>query len=193
MEKRDDLMTKIKTIEPENAEGELREIYDDLRKKRGKIAEIHKIQSLNPPSIKNHMNLYMTVMFGKSPLTRAQREMMAVVVSKANGCEYCITHHAEAVQHFWKDKKKVEQLKEDYRKIELNDIDRTLCEYAWHLTKNPKSVDKKNLVNALKKVGLLDRAVLDATLVVSYFNFVNRIVLALGVELEEQPGGYKYE
>ena len=39
---------------------------------------------------------------------------------------------------------------------------------------------------------LSDRAILDASLVVGYFNFVNRMVLALGVKLEKEPGGYNY-
>ncbi len=46
---------------------------------------------------------------------------------------------------------------------------------------------------ALRATGMDDRGVLDATLVVSYFNFVNRMVLALDVELEEDAGGYRYD
>ena len=50
-------MAYIDIIQPENAEGKLKEIYDGLIESRGKIAEVHKIQSLNPESITNHMNL----------------------------------------------------------------------------------------------------------------------------------------
>jgi alkylhydroperoxidase family enzyme len=80
-------MALIKVIQPEEAEGELKEVYDDIITTRGKLAEIHKIQSLNPKSIVNHMDLYMTLMYGKSPIKRVVREMMAVVVSKANNCK----------------------------------------------------------------------------------------------------------
>lgn len=73
-------MAYIETIDENNAEGLLGEIYQNLINTRGKIAEVHKIQSLNPKSIVNHMDLYMTIMFGKSPLKRPQREMIAVVV-----------------------------------------------------------------------------------------------------------------
>ena len=82
-------MAYIKVIEPHEAKGELNEIYNDLIKSRGKIANVHTIQSLNPKSIVNHMDLYMTLMYGKSPLKRVLREMLGVVVSKANNCEYC--------------------------------------------------------------------------------------------------------
>ena len=185
-------MPHIEIIQPEQASGPLKTIYDDIQQSRGKIAEVHKIQSLNPDSIVKHMELYMTVMFGRSPLKRKQREMMAVVVSRANGCRYCQTHHAEAVNHYWKDQAKTEQLKEDYRKLDLSPSDRALCDYAWLLTKNPESAEQENITTPLAETGLSDRAILDATLVISYFNFVNRMVLALGVYLEEEPGGFNY-
>jgi len=185
-------MPHIEVIQPEEAEGELKKIYDDLTKSRGKVAEVHKIQSLNPKSIVNHMDLYMTIMYGRSPLKRVQREMMAVVVSKANNCEYCQIHHVEAVQHYWKDDKKCEQLKEDYTQLDLSPTDKLFCDMAWHLTKSPSEATKDRFIEPLQVLGVSDKAILDATLVIAYFNFVNRIVLHLGVSLEEQPGGYKY-
>jgi len=186
-------MPYIEVIQPDQATDELKEIYDGLVKSRGKVAEVHKIQSLNPKSITDHMDLYMTIMFGKSPLKRVQREMMAVVVSKANECEYCQVHHLEAVNNFWKDDLRAAKLKSDYKSARLNEIDLALCEYAWQLTKTPGAANENVLVEPLKKLGVEDRAILDATLVVAYFNFVNRIVLSLGVALEENPGGYQYE
>ena len=185
-------MPKINVIQPEEAQGELKSIYDNLIESRGKIAEVHKIQSLNPQSIVNHMDLYMTIMFGQSPLKRVQREMIGVVVSKANDCEYCQLHHAEAVNHYWKDDEKTNKLRQDYRSIELSQTDKLLCDYAWELTKNPNTETEGQFFNPLKELGLDDRAILDATLVISYFNFVNRIVLSLGVGLEETVGGYNY-
>lgn len=185
-------VAKIKIIEPEVADGELKSIYDDIKLSRGKIAEVHKIQSLNPQTIVNHMDLYMTIMFGKSPLKRVQREMIGVVVSKANNCKYCQLHHAEAVNHYWKDDEKTEQLSQDYTELELSETDRLLCEYAWELTKNPDIQTENKYFNPLRNLGVDDRAILDATLVIAYFNFVNRIVLSLGVGIEEQVGGYNY-
>jgi uncharacterized peroxidase-related enzyme len=187
-------MPHIDVIEPADADGRLQVIYDDLLEKRGKIAEVHKIQSLNPESIINHMDLYMTIMFGRSPLKRVLREMIAVVVSKANNCDYCQTHHGAAVDHYWKDAARIEQLKTDYRELKLNDVERLLCDLAWQLTKNPSDDTKEPFIEPLKKLGLSDRAILDATLVIAYFNFVNRIVMGLGVHVETDLGvGYNYD
>ena len=186
-------MAYIEVIQHEQAEGELKDIYDNLVETRGKLADVHMIQSLNPQSIVNHMDLYMTIMFGKSPLKRVQREMIAVVVSKNNDCDYCQMHHAEAVNHYWKDDAKIQLLKDNYEVLDLSPIDMELCHYAKEMTINP-SHDNKASVQRLKDLGLSDRAILDATMVLSYFNFVNRIVLGLGLAVnEDELKGYKYE
>lgn len=186
-------MANIKVISYGEATGKLKDIYDGLIEKRGKLADVHTIQSLNPDTIIAHMELYMTIMFSHSPLTRAQREMIAVVVSAANGCTYCQQHHGSALNNYWKDEARIELLKRNYETARLDATDTRLCRYAIELTIHPDNFENENRIMVLKETGLDDRAILDATLVVAYFNFVNRIVLALGVQLEEKASeGYKY-
>jgi uncharacterized peroxidase-related enzyme len=187
-------MAFIDIINPESAEGELKSIYEDLVKKRGKLARIHTIQSQHPQSITAHMDLYMELMFGKSPLRRAQREMIAVVVSAANQCEYCQLHHGEALLAYWKDEQRVQQLRKDYTQAGLEAADQLLCEYAHNLTTDPANQPlHSECVQMLKEAGWSERAILDANLITAYFNFVNRIVMGLGVEpSEEEISGYHY-
>ncbi len=185
-------MANIEVINPSESEGYLKEVYDQILESRGKIAEIHKIQSLNPRTINRHMDLYITLMFGKSPLSREEREMIGVVVSCANRCEYCIRHHGEALNHYWKDEKKLKKFINDYHEVDLPKRDLLLCELADISTRIPDSKKVQKYVKELKQSGITDRAILDTTLIISYFNFVNRIVLTLEVELESDPGGYKY-
>jgi len=186
-------MSFIEVIGYEAAEGRLKEVYEEILQKRGAIAEVHKIQSLNPESIIHHMELYLGIMFGKSPLRRYQREMMAVIVSVHNQCEYCQVHHSTALNHFWKDEQKIQQLRADYTKLSLSEADKLLCGLAKNLTLHPGQANEAAL-EPLKKTGLEDRAILDATLVIAYFNFVNRIVMGLGVTLENHQGeGFKYD
>lgn len=187
-------MPFIEVIEYEKSNGPLREIYDHLIETRGKLAEVHKIQSLNPGSIMNHIDLYLTVMFGRSPVKRYQREMMAVVVSVANECRYCMQHHGEALNHFWKDDKKMNLLYQDYNQLKLKPLDKALCDYAHSLTVTTGRLDEGKYVEPLRKAGLEDRGVLDAAMVISYFNFVNRMVNGLGIDIEpEGAGGYNYD
>jgi len=185
-------MAYIDYIKYSDADGRLKEIYDDVINKRGKLASVHMVQALNPESIVYHMDLYLELVYGRSPLKRYQREMIAVVVSKTNDCDYCKRHHSEAVNHFWKDEERTARLGQDYEAADLSDVDVALCELSVDLTKDPGK-DKKKHTDRLKALGLDDRAVLDAVLIIGYFNFVNRLVLGLGVHLEEDGGkGYEY-
>ena len=81
-------MAWIEIISREDAVGELKEEYDAAQSRAGYIAHILRVQSLNPAALKASMELYKATMFGKSGLTRAEREMLAVVVSQANDCFY---------------------------------------------------------------------------------------------------------
>ena len=185
-------MAFIEVIGYERSSGELRGIYDHIISTRGKLADVHTIQSLNPATILSHMNLYKDIMFGQSPLKRYQREMMAIVVSSANQCEYCLRHHSEALFHFWKDENKVNALIRQPDLADLNDEDTALCQFARDMTVSPELFTQQK-IDILKTKGLSDRSVLDAVLVVAYFNFVNRIVLGLGLAVEtEEIKGYNY-
>lgn len=186
-------MPRINVIEHAEATGKLKEIYDGLTKSRGKLAEVHKIQSLRPKSIVAHMDLYMEIMYSKSDLSRAERELVATIVSITNGCKYCTRHHAEALNNYWKDEAKIEKLIAGTHEEILSPKEIALGKFAAHLTKNPDQHESKDHTDLLRDAGLSDAAILDVVLVTAYFNFVNRIVLSLGVELEEDNGtGYKY-
>jgi uncharacterized peroxidase-related enzyme len=186
-------MSRIKVIEPEDATGRLLEIYNDIVKKRGKLADVHKIQSLRPESIELHIDLYLEIMFSKSELSRAEREMMAVVVSVANGCEYCRMHHTQALNHYWKNDEKISMLCADFEKAGLTARELVLCGFANLLTRNPEAFRNEKYLTPVKKIGIADNGILDATLVVAYFNFVNRIVLAVGLEVNDtEMKGYNY-
>nr|MBS0037080.1 peroxidase-related enzyme [Saprospiraceae bacterium] len=187
-------MSKIKTISYEESSGRLKEIYDSLIYSRGKLAEVHKIQSLRPESIVRHMELYKEIMFSKSDLSRATREMLAVVVSVCNGCVYCQKHHSSTLNFFWKDSQRIENLIRDFSTAGLSDLELELCKFSVDLTNTPSLMPESHSVEKLIELGMRDTSVLDATLVISYFNFVNRMVLALGVELEKDNGsGYHAE
>jgi len=81
-------MSWIKTVAEGEASGRLREEYDTAVRRAGRVFQILKIQSLNPEALRASMALYVALMKGPSPLPRAVREMLAVVVSRTNGCHY---------------------------------------------------------------------------------------------------------
>ena len=79
-------MAYIPYVPFDAAEGLLSELYD--RYGREEIDNIIRIHSLNPRSMRDHVELYAHLMRGPSPLSRIRREMIAVVVSAENDCFY---------------------------------------------------------------------------------------------------------
>ena len=81
-------MAHLRLIEVEEATGELRLEYDAAIGRAGKVFNIVKAMSLRPEVLREAMGLYRAIMFGPSELSRADRELLAVVVSNANDCHY---------------------------------------------------------------------------------------------------------
>ena len=81
-------MAWIKTIAPDQAEGSLKTEYDSAIRRAGKVFNILQIQSLNPGVLHASMQLYQAAMHAPSELSRAEREMLATVVSQVNDCFY---------------------------------------------------------------------------------------------------------
>lgn len=81
-------MAFLKYIPDDDASPVLRALYDRYRAPSGHVDNILRVHGHNPPSLEAHFNLYATLMQGPSPLSRVQREMIAVVVSAVNNCHY---------------------------------------------------------------------------------------------------------
>lgn len=81
-------MAWIRVVPPDEARGELAEIYRTMMNPDGSVDHILTVHSLNPPSLRAHHDLYRVCMYGKSELSRAQREIVAVAVSTVNRCHY---------------------------------------------------------------------------------------------------------
>jgi alkylhydroperoxidase family enzyme len=78
----------VRQVGDDEATGLLKRIYDEAIARAGRVWGILRVQSLNPAALDASMGMYKTLMFGPSPLSRARREMLATVVSRANDCFY---------------------------------------------------------------------------------------------------------
>jgi uncharacterized peroxidase-related enzyme len=174
-------------IQESEATGEVRDLYERYRAPWGGVDNILKIHSLLPSSLAPHVNLYRSVMFGRGPLTRRQREMIATVVSRVNGCPYCVHHHSDALFRLTNDRSLSSLLRSGggYRGLPPEEV--SMLEFAEVLTSDPAS-DHSRHVEKLKEHGFSEGSILLITLIVGYFNFVNRIANGLGVELEPYWG-----
>ena len=81
-------MAYIRLVDVAAATGRLKRAYDAAVARAGRVWNIVRTMSPNPPVLDASMGVYLAVMHGESPLTRVQRELLAVVVSRTNGCFY---------------------------------------------------------------------------------------------------------
>jgi len=185
-------MSWIKEIEYNNAEGKTKEVYEKIKDQRGKLSNIMKVQSLMPEAMDHHLDLYLSIMFKDRSLSRERCEMIGVIVSSINGCDYCVNHHAEALNHFWRDEEKLKELEENYENMAISKKEKRMLDFAKRSTEKPDSIEQKD-VDDLRKIGFSDKEILNIAMITSYFNFVNRIALTLGVEFsEKEMKGYDY-
>ncbi len=178
-------MPYIDTIDESNATGPLAALYKRTGNPDGTVDNVMKIHALNPDSLTAHFELYVQCMHKTSPLTRAEREMVAVVVSRLNGCRYCKDHHLSGLKRLMPEDR--HHHADDLavgRRTAITKREQALADYAMKLTTNPQGMTSDD-TEALRAAGLDDRAILDLAQCIGYFNYVNRIVTGLGVNIED--------
>lgn len=121
--------------------------------------------------------MYNELMLGDSGVTKLEREMIALTVSSANHCYYCLTAHGAAVRGLSRDPKLGEQLVMNYRAARLPAKQRAMLDFAWRITTHPDEIDEPDR-EALRKVGWSDRDIWDIAAVAAFFNMTNRMSAA---------------
>ena len=81
-------MPHLRLVDVHEATGALKAEYDAAIARAGKVFNIVRAMSLRPSVLKRSLELYRAIMFGPSGLTRQERELLAVIVSRANECHY---------------------------------------------------------------------------------------------------------
>ncbi len=181
-------MAYIRTVSEADATGELAEWYRRVGNPDGTVDNVMKVHSLNPDTLRTHFEMYTAAMHKPSPLSRADREMVAVTVSRLNGCRYCLGHHhAGLVRLLPDDRRAVADALAQGRPEGLTAREQAMVDYATQLTLSPQQITRQH-VETLRAAGLDDRAILDLAQCIGYFCYVNRIVTGLGVELGEDEG-----
>ena len=146
------------------------------------VPNVIKAFSLRPEKLRTFIAKYNELMLSDdSPLTRLEREMIAVVVSSHNHCVYCITSHSQAVREFSDDPVLGDILVTNYREAELTDRQRTMLDYAWKMTAKPAETGEADR-QALREAGFTAEEIFDITDVVAYFNYTNRMTHGLGMQ-----------
>lgn len=177
-------MAYIETVPEGDAAGELAGLYTRFGNPDGTVDDVLKVHSLNPASLEAHCALYVQSMHRPGPVSRAEREMVGVAVSRANGCAYCLEHHARGLERLLDDDRKAAVPALMGGDVSgLSARERAMVVYADKLARTPDAMARAD-VDALRDAGLSDREVLDVAQAAAYFAYANRIVLGLGAVLE---------
>ncbi len=141
--------------------------------------------SFDQVKLRAFVAMYNDLMLGDSRLSRLEREMIAVVVSAANRCYYCLTAHGQAVREMSGDPSLGETLVMNYRVAVLSRRQRAMLDFAHRLTTVPAetgAADRK----ALRRAGFNDRDIWDICAVTAFFNMTNRIATPTDMMPNEQ-------
>src|SRR5580658_10798249 len=116
---------------------DLRAIWAKCVEKLGFVPNVFSTYSLRPQRLRNFMAMYNEIMLSESGLSKLEREMIAVVVSSANRCYYCLVAHGAAVRLLSGDPELGEMLALNYRVAELDSRQRAMLDYEWKMTATP--------------------------------------------------------
>jgi uncharacterized peroxidase-related enzyme len=172
-----DHISKLGITDPSALDDDLKAIWAKCIEKLGFVPNVLSAYSLRPQRLRNFMAMYNEIMLSESGLTKLEREMVAVVVSCANRCYYCLVAHGAAVRQLSGDPELGEMLALNYRVANLDPRQRQMLDFAWKLTTEPETIEDSDR-DALAQQGLSQEDVFDLSETVSFFNLSNRMASA---------------
>ncbi|NOY47811.1 MAG: peroxidase-related enzyme [Chlorobi bacterium] len=186
-------MSWIKVIPFEEATGKLKQIYKKIKGPNNQIDNVLSIHSLRPHTLTGHMSLYKnTLHHSDNTFPNWFLELLGTYTSYINKCDYCYKHHFTGMKRFLNDDDKAEKLKFHIENNSLNKVlnnkESALSTYTKKLTNNASDITEDDITN-LRCLGCTDGEILEVNQVVSYFNYANRTVLGLGVNINNEVLG----
>ena len=169
-----DHISKLGVPDAAGLDDDLKVIWQKCVEKLGFVPNVLQTYSLRPQRLRNFMAMYNEIMLSPSGLSKLEREMVAVVVSSANRCYYCLVAHGAAVRELSGDPELGEMMALNYRVAKLDGRQRAMLDYAWKLTTTPYLVDDADRAG-LRAVGLSAEDIFDLSETVAFYNLSNRM------------------
>ncbi len=175
---------KLPVPDPATLDEDLQAYFRKCEEKLGLVPHVLRALALRPEKLRNFISTYNELMLGESGLSKLEREMIAVVVSSANRCYYCLVAHGQAVRRLSGDPQLGEMLVMNYRVAELPPRQRAMLDFVWKLTRTPHLMEEADR-QRLRDVGFSDEDIFDIADVAAFFNMSNR--LASAVDMMPNP------
>ncbi len=176
------LISWLRVPEPSELPGELKELMRAAEEKFGFVPHVLRALALRPDHLLAWWRFYDLLMRGEGKLSRAEREMIALVVSRLNDCEYCLASHSAYLRELSGDPTLPDRIVANWRRVEeLSERERALLAFAEAVTLDSARLERED-IEALRSAGLDDEAIFEAAEVAAMFNYTNRLLNALGVK-----------
>ena len=172
-----DHISRLGVPDAAGLDDDLKAIWAKCVEKLGFVPNVYQTYSLKPQRLRNFMAMYNEIMYAKSGLSKLEREMVAVVVSSANRCYYCLVAHGAAVRQLSGDPELGEMMALNFRVANLDSRQRAMLDFAWKMTTTPWLVDDTDRAH-LRDVGLTTEDSFDLAETVAFFNLSNRMASA---------------
>ncbi len=156
-------------------------LFQKFQEKTGFVPNVARNFALMPEHFLRWFRYYDFLMRNEeqSHLSRKEREMIAVVVSSANECEYCLASHSAYLREITGDPILPDVLAANFRRAHLTPREHALLEFAHQITVDSAVMSSAD-VQMLRAIGLSDEAIFEAAQVAAMFNFTNRIANSMG-------------
>ena len=177
-----DHIVKIPLPDQDTLAEDILKYFGKCEEKLGFIPNVLRAYSVNPEKFRNFCAFYNHLMLDEETtnISKLEREMIAVCVSSANRCYYCLVAHGHAVRQLSGDPELGEMLVMNYRVAELNQRHRTMLDFVWKLTLTPPDISENDR-QELRDAGFSDQDIFDICDVAGFFNYTNR--MAHGLEM----------
>lgn len=173
-------IVKIKLPEFEDLDNDTKRYLRICEEKLGLIPNVLRAYTGNLKKLKNFTNFYNQLMLDEEycNLTKLEREMIAVVVSSANNCYYCLVVHGQAVRELSNDPQLGEMLVMNYRVSNMDDRTCAMLDFAFKLTTKPEKINDFDREELLR-VGFSEKDIFDICDTTAFFNYTNRMAHGL--------------
>lgn len=173
-------VVRIELPEPETLDADIMKYFGKCDEKLGFVPNVLKAYTGNPAKFRTFAAFYNQLMLDEETcgLSKLEREMIAVTVSSANRCYYCLVAHGQAVRQLADDPEFGEMIAFNYRVAELEPRHRAMLDFAWKLTVTPHEIGENDR-QRLRDVGFSDLDIFDICDVAAFFNYTNRMAHGL--------------
>jgi uncharacterized peroxidase-related enzyme len=164
---------------PEEAQlpADLGGLFAKARERLGFVPNVFRVYAFRPQRLSAWFSHFRQLHEPTEGLTAADREMIAVVVSAANGCLYCLVAHGAALRQELGDPVLGERISYDWRRAQLDERRAAICAYADKLTLRPREMTRADL-QTLLDVGLTLEEAWDVAELAAMYNLTNRMAMA---------------